>query len=161
MEGGDVTFMCKARAVGATSDLVTSWADFDSEATLSSDKSQVTFHNVSMGDNDCVHCSISNNIDYISKTACFRVVNDSSELPPTTTTTWAATTQIPPGKAHAPGSSSVGSLVAIIVVMLIIAVAASVGFLLWRRRQLNRVTFRVKKDDKATFEEKAKRRQTV
>ncbi|XP_067666083.1 contactin-4-like [Haliotis asinina] len=161
LEGENVTFMCKARALGSTSDLVTSWIDVNSEATVSPDKSQVTFQKVSMGDNDCVHCSISNNIDYISKTACFRVVNDSSELPPTTTTTWEFTTQRPAGNAHGPGSSSAGSLVAIVVVTFILAIAAVVGFVLWRRRQMNRVTLRVKKDDKATFEEKAKRRQTV
>ncbi|XP_071092150.1 contactin-5-like [Haliotis cracherodii] len=164
LEGDNVTFLCKARAVGATSDMVTSWADGDAKMIISSDKSQVKFRNVSMGDNGCVHCTISNNIDYISKTACFKVVNDSSELPPTTSTTReVTTTQRLPGKAHSPdsGSASNGALVAIVVVMLILGIVATVGFVLWRRRQQNRVTFRVKKGDKETFEEKAKRRQTL
>ncbi|XP_067664517.1 contactin-5-like [Haliotis asinina] len=82
-EGQDVTFVCTARAIGPTSSLATQWIhDLGTDRrgiSLSHDKAALTFHSVS-GGSDCVTCNVSNNIDFISETVCYKVIKSSPSL---------------------------------------------------------------------------------
>ncbi|XP_046376071.2 neuroglian-like [Haliotis rufescens] len=82
-EGQDVTFVCTARAIGPTSPMMTQWIHDKGinrrGIALSRDKSELTFHNVN-GGTECIRCNVSNNIDFITKTACYKVIKSSPTL---------------------------------------------------------------------------------